>query len=767
MNSVFNFNINDSSLRIALYSSRIARVTYGDLTDRASESMIVTAPYPSSENNFAKSSETEAEYIVCTDEMRICVDKKTLSVRYESADGTLLSRERGRTLEQYEIYRETGGVFELRQTVDGVRTSKLGGRKEFVRMSNRASLTLDFTEDETLFGLGNHEEGYPSIKGHFVPLYQENMRIALPYFVSTKGYAYLFDCTSMMTFDATDEKHAKVYFDSVDAIDYYFICGGDYDGVCREYRYLTGETTMLPRWACGYIQSKEKYSTQDELISVAEKYRELKIPLDCVIQDWQYWRGGLWGDKHFDPVRYPDPYEMMRRIHELDVRVMISVWPNVTGESEDKKEFAAAGKLLSDDSVYDAFDKDARDMYWKQAYEGLFKYGIDGWWCDSSEPYDAIWHGMERPPLPERMKLSVGEFKKYIDDGKINAYSLEHSRGMYENQRKCSDKRMINLTRSGYSGQHRYGTVVWSGDVSATWEALARQIRIIQNYVACGEAYWNSDVGGFFVRNGYEWFRDGNYPDGVGDLGFRELYTRWLQFACFTPMFRSHGTDTPREVWRFGERGEMFRDAIEKTIKLRYELMPYFYSVNAAVTFDGTMPVTPLALAYPADCEAHKVTDEYMYGHELLVCPVTRPMYYGPGSAPMENADKTMWVYLPDGGWYDYYTEKYYDGGNYYRIECSADSIPLFVRAGSVIPTASGLMSSEDMTGADYEVRVYTGADGDFTVYDDAGDGYAYENGEYTKVKVIYDEKSGNITEECTGCELFRHNMTFRKIKQS
>lgn len=764
MNSVFKFNTSDHSLRITLYNSRIARITYGSLMSQIPSSMIVTAPSPMPEEAIAQSRESDDEYVISTDEMRICVDKKTLSVRYESADGALLSCERDRALEPYEMYRDLGGAFELRQTVDGVRSSRLGGTKEFVRTSNHANLTLYFTEDETLFGLGSHEEGYPSLKGHFIPLYQENMRIAVPYFVSSKGYAYLFDCTSMMTFDATDESHANVYLDSVETIDYYFIYGKDYDGVCREYRYLTGVTPMLPRWACGYIQSKEKYSTQDELVSIVEKYRALNVPIDGIVQDWQYWKNGLWGNKHFDESRYYDPYSMTKRIHELDAHVMISVWPNVAGDSEDKREFSAAGKLLSDNSVYDAFDEDARSMYWKQAYDGLFKYGIDGWWCDSTEPYDAVWHGKERPPLLERMKLSVEEFKKYIDDGRINAYSLEHSRGMYENQRKCSDKRMINLTRSGYSGQHRYGTVTWSGDVSATWEALERQVHIAQNYIVCGEAYWNSDVGGFFVKDGYEWFRDGDYPDGCNDIGFRELYTRWLQFACFTPFFRSHGTDTPREVWRFGDRGEIFRDAVEKTIKLRYELMPYFYSVNAAVTFDGTMPITPLALAYPDDREAHTATNEYMYGHEFLVCPITRPMHYGPGSVPVENTDMTVNVYLPAGAWYDYYTEKLYEGGRCYSIECQSDKIPLFVRAGSVIPTAKSLMSSNDMTDAAYEVRVYACADGEFTVYDDAGDGYEYENGEYTQVKIVYNDKKREIKEECATSERFRHKMTFRII---
>ncbi len=763
MKSHYTFNIDSCSLNVTLYGADVVRVTYGSGDSCLGKSLVVTAPCPE-DNSFGSQYETEHEYVIETAALRIRIAKRSLDISYETVDGKSLSKEHSRNITPYDIYREKGGSVYERHTVDGIRTTRTGGERELVRTSNHGRSTFDLTEDESLFGLGSHEEGFPSIKGHYIPLYQENMRIAVPYFVSSKGYAYLFDCTSLMTFDATDERHAHVYFDSVDAIDYYFIYGGSYDGACRRYRALTGETPMLPRWACGYIQSKERYVDANDLVSVVEKYRRENIPLDAIIQDWFYWDTGLWGNKHFDAERYPDPKAMADRIHKHNTRLMISIWPNMSGDSCDRREFMEAGKLLSDGSVYDAFDPEAREMYWNQANEGLFKYGIDGWWCDSSEPYDATWHGKERPVLSERMKLSVGEFKKYIDDSLINAYSLEHSRGMYENQRKHSEKRMINLTRSGFSGQHRYGTISWSGDISATWESLARQVHIAQNFIACGEAYWNADIGGFFVRGGREWFRDGDYRGGIDDYGFRELYTRWIQFACFTPFFRSHGTDTPREVYRFGERGEMFRDAVEDAIKLRYELLPYFYSVNAAVTFDGTMPIAPLALRYPDDREAHRATDEYMYGNEFLVCPVTRPMYYGPESTPVENADRSRWVYLPRGGWYDYRTEKYYEGGSYYKIECDIKSIPVFVRAGSVVPTAAPVEYSDQLKDAVYEMRVYTGADGEFTLYDDEGDGYGYEKGEYTAIKVKYNDKRGEITEKCSANDLYRHKLIYRKI---
>ncbi len=761
MNNIYTFTSNDYTLKITLYTDKIVRVTYGKSPFDLTDSMIVTAT-PEDEIPH-KTAETEQEFSLCTDFLRIIVDKQTLHIRYETTSGTVLSRESNHSLEKYSITRTVGGTLETRQTVDGVRSSLKDSTQEFVRTSNHGRLTLAFSEDESLFGLGSHEEGYASLKGQFVPLYQENMRIALPYFVSSKGYAYLFDCSSLMTFDGTDRRYGRFYFDSLDAIDYYFIAGDDFDDVCRGYRFLTGVTPMLPKWAVGYIQSKERYISAEDLLETAREYRKLQIPIDGIIQDWMYWPGWLWGYKKFDETRYPDPQAMTDELHRMNFHLMISIWPNMSGDSPDRLEFQNAGKLLRDNSVYDAFDSEAREIYWKQAYSQLFRYGIDGWWCDSSEPFDAVWHGETRPPLPERMKKSTDEFKKYIDDGKINAYSLAHSRGIYEGQRRDSEKRVINLTRSGYPGQHRYGTVVWSGDVSATWETLRKQIRIAQNYIACGEAYWNTDIGGFFVRGGREWFRDGDFDEGVNDLGYRELYTRWLQFAGFTPLMRSHGTDTPREVWRFGERGSMFRDAIEAAIKLRYMLAPYFYSVNAAVTFEGKMPITPLALAFPKDRTAHKISSGYMYGHEFLVYPVTHPMYYDAGSKEIENPDRYMDVYLPEGGWYDFYTERFYEGGQFVRVECTIERIPLFVRAGAIVPT-SPVMQYVDEVKGEYEVRVYCGGEGKFTLYDDAGDGYGYEMGEYTAVRLAFD--GVDVVEEVQGNREYRRRLVYRYIKQ-
>ena len=770
MSRIHCFSNQNASLCLTVWKDGIIRVLYGQAPEAmlTHPGMMITADLNDLPEPTVTASETEEAYVVCTSRVRAIVDKASLNLRFERPDGTLLSRECGKEMEPYDIYRTVGGDTETRKTVDGLRTSLRDGERTFLRTSHHGSMKLCFDEDEELFGLGSHEEGYHSLKGHFVPLYQENMRIALPYLVSTKGYAYLIDCASLMTFDATDRRYGRLWMDSVEAIDYYFLAGDDFDDVCRQYRTLTGATPMLPKWAVGYIQSRERYESADHLLEIAREYRRIGTPIDCLVQDWQTWPNNQWGFKRFDPTRYPDPSGMMDELHGMNLHLLLSIWANPSCGCEDQVELGNAGKLLGDGVTYNAFDPEARGIYWRQARDHLFCHGVDGWWCDASEPFDAVWGGAERPPMPDRMWKSVNEFKKYVDDGILNAYSLCHARGIYEGQRATSEeKRVINLTRSGFPGQHRYGTIVWSGDVSATWEALTKQVSILQNYVACGEAYWNCDAGGFFVRQWTQWFGDGDYPEGKDDLGFRELYTRWLQFAGFTPFMRSHGTDTPREVWQFGERGTLFRDAIEGAIALRYRLAPYFYSLNAAVTFEGTMPVTAPALAYPHDRTARKVSGQYLYGHELMVCPVTHPMYYTAGSAEVKNPQRFLDIYLPEGGWYDFHTEEYYEGGRYIRVACDMDHIPLFVRAGAILPTSPVMPYVDADPEAVCEVRIYAGADGRFTLYNDAGDGYGYEQGEYTAVTITYDDATGQITEELKGTDQFRRRTAYRVIQKS
>ena len=341
-----------------------------------------------------------------------------------------------------------------------------------------------------------------------------------------------------------------------------------------------------------------------------------------------------------------------------------------------------------------------------------------------------------------------------------------HSQGIYEGQRSVrDDKRVLNLTRSSYAGQHRYGTFTWNGDVCATWETLRSCIPEGVNFCATGEAYWTVDAGGFFVDNRPDlWFWRGDYPEGCRgltrmdalapdpndtgstDLGFWELYTRWLQYAAFLPMFRSHGTDVPREIWRFGEEGSPFYDAIAACIRLRYRLLPYIYSLAAAVTLEGVAIVRAVALEFPKDIRTHDLSDEFLFGPSLLVCPVTQPMYYRQGSRAISDVASTREVYLPAGAqWFDFWSGRLYDGGQATVVEAPLDRIPVFVRAGSIVPMTEPMQFVDEHRNAAYELRVYTGADATFVLYEDAGDGYAYERGEYALVFIEWKEQAREL----------------------
>ncbi|MCR5781422.1 MAG: glycoside hydrolase family 31 protein [Clostridia bacterium] len=739
----YHFKTDGKDLSIVFYTKDTARVTYGDPPE---ESLIVTAS-PEAVDSHAV--ETEGEYRVWTDSVTVLIRKDDMSVRFFSSDRQLL-RVSAPKFETYEQTRYSGGSLETRSTVDGEKATAVGGETVSAGYSEHARLSFGLCGG-TLFGMGSHEEGFPCLNGHFIPMYQENMRIAVPRFVSDAGCAVLIDNTSFMTFDCAEHDAAELYIDCAECVDYYFTAG-DFKRVCADYRFLTGETPMPPKAVLGYIQSKCQYEKQDELLEVVSKYRELGVPLDVIVQDWQYWKPGFWGDKNLDTSRFPDMTDCVDRLHKAGAKIMISIWPNLGGDSPNKLEFEKNGMLLGNGSVYNAFDPAAQDCYWRQAKEGLFRHGTDAWWCDCTEPFEVGWGGETRGSLEQRMAMTVGEFKKYIDDRLLNAYSLFHTSGIYRNQRAESDKRVYIMTRSGYAGQHRYGAAVWSGDISATWNTLKRQVHILQNYIATGEAYWNSDVGAFFHDTQAPWFWKGGYNDGCADDGYKELYVRWMQFAGFTPFMRSHGMHISKEIWNFGNPGDTYYEAIKSAIELRYKLMPYLYSVCAAVTKKGEMPVTPLALAFPDDDAARVTFDEYLYGAELLVCPVTDPEI------------KSMRVYLPRGDWYDFYTHKKYEGGRHTEIAIATDRIPLFARAGAIIPTAPVMQYTDELPDAPYTVLLFPGGNGEFSLYDDNGTDYGYERGEYSLINIARDDASDSVKTEQLGSAAFAHPLRFEKI---
>ncbi|WP_270438186.1 TIM-barrel domain-containing protein [Blautia massiliensis (ex Durand et al. 2017)] len=758
------FEAGKLTYRVVPVTEEIIRmIVSGKEIKEAQDSLIIEKKeYP--EVDFS-AEENAGSIIVKT--VKVCAEINTASgdIIWKHADGSKwLSQKKPELTETDVIHYNTGDeepIINRVKTVDGERNFIQNLKAEKVRTAYRGKLFFTWKEDEEIHGLGQAEEGIYNYRGHCQYLYQHNMRIPMPVLVSTEGYGILVDCCSLMTFN-DDLKDSYLFLDTVDQIDYYFMGGHTMDEIIHDYRYLTGKAQMLPKWAYGYVQSKEQYYTAKELLEIVRHYRKIGVPLDCVVQDWNTWDPGNWGEKILDQKRYGDMKECTEEIHKLNAHTMVSVWPNMNAGGKNHTEFFKTGHLLYDYATYDAFNEEAREMYWKQAQEGLFDQGFDSWWCDSTEPFSGPdWSGAAKREPWERYELVGGEHKKYLDPAVANAFALMHAKGIYENQRKTTEeKRVLNLTRSGYASGQKYSAMLWSGDTCASWDNLKTQIVEGLNMGLSGYPYWTLDIGAFFtVADKWQnrgcgcntdpepkWFWQGKYNEGVKDKGYCELYTRWLEMGTFLPMFRSHGTDTPREIWNFGEKGTMFYDAIEKFIKLRYHLMPYIYSLAGAVHFNDYTIMRSLLFDFPEDKEARKVENEFMFGPSLLICAVTEPMYYGPESTELHR-EKTWKCYLPSGTkWYDYWTNKEYEGGQYVTVDAPIDRMPIFVKAGSILPVAEGLVYASQKPEESVKLMVYPGEDCKFTIYEDEGNNYNFENGAYATTELTWDDKTGTLT---------------------
>ncbi len=700
--------------------------------------------------------ETEAAASFTAGTVTVQVDKATGALSFRDQEGRLLLREpdkRPFLLQEKPVYlhrydRDSEVVESA--SVDGARAHAKAAEILQDRTAYECRQGFVFDDSEGLYGLGSHEEGYGNLRGRAQMLYQHNMKAVVPVLVSTKGYGLLFDMGCLMAFH-DDENGSCLWADCADELDWYFLYGGgSYQGLMEQHRLLTGETPMLPKYALGYIQSKERYVDAQEMIGVADEYRRRGVPLDMLVLDWQSWPEGQWGWKHFDEKRFPDPAAFTAALHERNVRLMLSIWPSMKGEhNTDRAQMLEQGFMLGNKLLYNAFDPAARALYWQQANENLFRHGVDAWWCDCTEPFESDWRGAIKPEPYMRAQLNTDEAKRYLDPAKISLYSLFHARGVYEGQRAVTrNKRVCNLTRSSWAGQHRYATITWSGDVSATWETLRRHIPEGLNFCAAGEGYWSTDIGAFFPNSDREpWFYDGDFDKGVDDLGYRELYVRWAQYAAFLPMMRSHGTGTPREIWRFGEPGTPFHDAIEKAIRLRYRLLPYLYTLMAQTRRLGLPMLRVPALVYAEDPALRRIDDQMLLGDHLLVKPVTRPMLYGPHSAPIPDADQTETVYLPAGHrWYPLHSAESLPGGQTITVHAPLDTIPMFVRSGTILPWGADVHHSGETAHAPLTLIVYPGEDGAFTLYDDAGDGYGYEQGEFAQIPCTWDDASALLT---------------------
>lgn len=674
---------------------------------------------------------------------------KELAVEVDRQSGavTFIDRQTGKTLLK-EQWRKSEPVVQERivyddatahmeETANGKVTVKDIVRRDTIGESTRYISHFSCPGTKALYGLGAHMEDYMNLMGKTLWLTQHNLKVTIPVLLSPQGYGLLFDAGCAMKYSSEGQEFT-MQMEAARQLDYYFIKGERMEDVVAGYRHLTGKAQLLPLYAFGYIQSKERYVSSDDLIGTMREYRRRHVPVDVIVQDWNYWPEG-WGYMKMNRKFYPNPKALADSIHTMNAKLMVSIWPNPQYCPEER-DFRERGYML-EHSVYDAFSPDARRHYWKYAYDEFFSNGFDAWWCDSSEPLDGDWNQMPEPvggkpygwdDHERRWQLNKDVLSDALGAERSSLYSLYHSRGLYENQRQATGaKRVLNLTRSSFAGQQRYATVVWNGDTHASWQSFRQQIPAGLNFMATGNPYWTVDVGSFFVGNdGRRWFYTGDFQNGVKDDAYREYYTRMFQWAAFLPMLRSHGTDTPREIWQFGEPGTPYYDAILKMISLRYSLLPYIYSMAAAQLFSGYTMARPLAFDYPDDDTVYDLKDEYLFG-DILVCPVTRPL--------SETASRR--VYLPrDNRWIDYWTNEAHEGGQWMEVPVAIDRLPLYVKAGSIIPTSDVVEYSGAQADKPVTLNVYPGGDASFQLYQDAGDGYAFEHGDYSITRFEWDD---------------------------
>ncbi len=526
-------------------------------------------------------------------------------------------------------------------------------------------------------------------------------------------------------------------------MDWYFIAGEDMDEIISGYRTLTGKAQIMPKWAMGYWQSRERYKTSTEMIEALEGFRKRDIPIDNIVMDWSHWRENDWGGHEFDPARFPDPKGMVDSIHNMGGRMMVSVWPKFYVETEHYKEFDEKGWMYTkayEDGVrdwigqgylygfYDAYSADARKLFWNQMYEHYYPLGIDAWWMDASEPNIRDCTNMDyRKALCGPTALgSSTEF--------FNAYALVNADAIYNGQRGVdNDKRVFLLTRSGFAGLQRYSTATWSGDIATRWEDMKAQISAGLNFAISGIPYWTMDIGGFCVENRYvagqEIFnRTGR--ENADQKEWRELNTRWFQFGAFCPLFRAHGQYPFREPWEIAPEGHPAYESIVYYTKLRYTLMPYVYSLAGMTWFDDYTIMRPLVMDFMADAKVTNIGDTYMFGPAFLVAPV------------YEYGARTREVYFPEcEGWYDYYTNKFHKGGVAENVAAPYDRMPLYVRAGSIVPCGPEIQWSDQKAADMIDLYVYMGADGEFTLYEDENVNYNYEKGMCSKIRFSYNDR--------------------------
>jgi alpha-D-xyloside xylohydrolase len=585
----------------------------------------------------------------------------------------------------------------------------------------RADAYFDLTHDESLYGMGQRQSGLLNLRGTDLLLMQDNTNITVPLLLSSQGYGLLWNYASLGRMENHFQPKLALRADVADGVDYFFIYGPKFDEIIAAYRWLTGESPMLPRFAYGFWQSRFQYNTQQDLLDVAKKYRDLKIPIDVLVLDanWMTRMGANEFTKNF-----PDSAAMFAQLHEMHVHPVLSEWPLFTPPSANFDAMLAKGYFVSGgrtqvtmydrgSRLFDAFNADGRKTFWQQMQTSLFDKGVEGWWLDSSEPLDS-W-GEEQGPMLEGAHTALGSGSRYA-----NLYPFFETKAVYEGQRATTDQqRVVILTRSAFLGQQRNAAIAWSGDIATTFDSLRRQIPAGLNYSMSGLPYWTTDIGGFV----------GGDPD---DPGYRELYVRWIEYGTFCPIFRTHGARKANELWSFGAQAQ---ETVTSYDRLRYRLLPYIYSTAWRVTSQGYTPMRALVMDFPLDTNARDITDQFMFGPAMLVNPV------------VQAGATVRMLYLPAGAtWFDFWTGQSQRGGRTVQPNALIETIPVYVRAGAILPMGPELQWTSEKPADPIELRIYPGADGDFTLYEDDGTTYGYEKGEHATIAMRWDDSTSTLT---------------------
>jgi len=647
--------------------------------------------------------ESSAEDVrVSTDKLTVKVTRKNSSIAFFDHAGKKLFEDNQRTLTPVEVNGE--------KTYRGEMFSNLWGSYE------------------AFYGLGQHQGGVWNYRGDVVDLSQDNTNISIPMFLSSNGYGIFWDNASRSRFNNRYLSALYVSSEVADKIDYYFLYGPEFDQIIAEYRQLTGASPLFGKWAYGFWQCKNRYRTQQELLSVARKYRDLHIPVDNIVQDWFWWK--TMGEPVFDESRYPDPKAMIDSLHSDHFHFMISVWPYFRPGTETYDDMQRRGYFIDKtkapgfhpegQALYDAFNPAARTYYWKLMDDHLFKLGADAWWLDTDEPET---EGREANVLVTNRVNGDENGARFA-----NLYPLMTTSAVYAGQRSESDnKRVFILSRSAFAGSQRNAAAVWSGDVNSDWTFFKRQIPAGLNYSLSGLPYWTTDIGGFVSGD----------PD---DPKYRDLFIRWFQFGTFCPIFRVHGTrsNDQNELWSYGADAQRILVAFDR---LRYRLLPYLYSVAWMTTDQGYTPMRALVMDFRSDVRVLNIGDQFMFGPAIMVNPVTQP----------EASSRR--VYLPSlrtqssgAGWYDFWTGQRQERAGEMEASAPIDRIPLYIRSGSIVPLGPEEEWSTQHLADPLELRVYPGAEGDFTLYEDENDGYNYEKGAYSTIALHWDEAHHTLT---------------------